>query len=307
MEKLYAMYGDRVGRKRMNKDITLKKPYTARGLCIVTGENKPDVAQSRIARSLIIELTQNSIDLDKLSVLQNNSEQLSFAMKKYIRWIIDNEKILIPSLVNLFNNLRKNQDNKHHGRTNEIINVLQIGFSSFLQFMLENNIITSVDKQELEKTAQTVLTELVEEQSIELQDLQPSQLFYDAIEQLIASNQINLLDASKGWKFGDIQYTGEHVGFYDMQTKLYYFFPNIIYKNVIQFYEKQKKKFPLTENTLWKYLKEEGFLITNDPKRCKNKKTVTKTQYTVVQIKARTEQIHTLQTEGLLKHPIPIF
>lgn len=288
------MYGDRVGRKRMNKDISLRMPYTARGLCIVTGESKPDVAQSRIARSLIIELKQDSIDLDKLAVLQNNSEQLAFAMKKYIRWIIDNETILISSLVKQFNELRNKQDNKHHGRTNEIINVLELGFSAFLQFMLENGIITLTKKQELEDTSKKVLNELVEEQSLEVEDKKPSELFYAAIEQLIASNKISLLDVRKARPFEETKSGGEHTGFYDIDTKTYFFFPSVIYNAVVQFYEKQHLKFPLNESTLWKYLKEEGFLITNDPKRCKNKKTVNKTSYTVVQIKAREEQIHSI-------------
>ena len=56
-EKLFGMYGDRAGRDRMSQDgKTLKKPYIARGLCIVTGESFPNVAQSRLARAIVFQM-----------------------------------------------------------------------------------------------------------------------------------------------------------------------------------------------------------------------------------------------------------
>ena len=43
-------FADRVGRGRMNSDTSLRETYIPRGLCIVTGEEVPNLGQSATAR-----------------------------------------------------------------------------------------------------------------------------------------------------------------------------------------------------------------------------------------------------------------
>lgn len=80
-------YGDRVGRGRMNSDISLRQSYIPRGLCIVTGEDVPALGQSATARILSIELQRGQVDLSLLTQLQKQSHLLAETMAGYIEWL----------------------------------------------------------------------------------------------------------------------------------------------------------------------------------------------------------------------------
>lgn len=260
--------GDRTGRTRMSQNgKALKTPYEARGLCIVTGETVPDVAQSRIARSLIVNIKEDSIDLAKLTDLQNNTEELSFAMMKYIEWIIANEDEIRKSSKEQFYELRLKQDKSVHGRTSETAIVNILGFTFFTQFLLENNVIDNVKKQELDDECYNTLTKLVARQSQEIVDLKPTEMFYNALEQLFATNTISVVDYHTGKTVREISATGQEVGCYDSKKNLYYFYPTVIYNAVQKFYANGNIKFPINAKSLWKYLLEEGSLYRTDKRR----------------------------------------
>ena len=80
-------YGDRVGRGRMNADTSLKESFVPRGLCIVTGEDVPNLGQSATARLLTLDLKRGDVDLNKLSAMQAKSYLLSECMAGYIDWL----------------------------------------------------------------------------------------------------------------------------------------------------------------------------------------------------------------------------
>lgn len=262
-EKLFGMYGDRAGRDRMSQDgQTLKSPYIARGLCMVTGESFPDVAQSRLARAIIVDIKKDSIDLSKLSNLQDNKEQLAFSMKKYIEWIIENEADIRKYSRRKMKELQQaTQNNDIHGRTNEAVNVMTIGFIIFLNFLQEYSIINIEQKKELEDICYKTLLSVAEKQAQEIDDSNPVNMFVSALEQLYTTNRIYLKDYNDCTKteFDNITL----VGFVDNKASeegLYYFFPDILYKEVVKFYKEQDIKFPISKSALWKYLDTEGYL-----------------------------------------------
>lgn len=197
MEKIFAMYGDRVGRKRMTRDAEIKVPYVARGLCIVTGEMIPEVAQSRIARSIITTIKQDSIDLKKLAELQKNKEELAYCMMNYIRWIIDNEDKIIKYAKTTLEKINSNTSLKAHGRTIETSNILWIGFTIFTQFLMEFKVLDVTEKNKLDDIADKVLNELAEGQTQYVEELKPTDMFYDAVEELINSAKIRILDINE--------------------------------------------------------------------------------------------------------------
>lgn len=271
MEKLYAMYGDRIGRSRMSQDgITLKSGYTARGLCIATGEMIPEVAQSRIARSLIVTVQQNSIDNSKLSELQDNQEELAFCMKTYINWLIQNIDRIIEYSKTSFKELRKAQSTANHGRTNEISAVINIGFTLFTQFLLEHNVIDNDRKLYLDGQAENVFKELVEEQTQEITELKPTEIFYSILGELISTNKVSYIDLTSGKSSRSDFTTPDFIGYYDSRKQRYYLYPDTVYKAISEHYHKSTNKgFPVNAKTLWRYLAEEGDLRQNDKKRYK--------------------------------------
>lgn len=262
-EKIFGMYGDRAGRDRMSQDgKTLKSPYVARGLCIVTGESFPNVAQSRLARAIIVDIKQNSINLNKLSELQYNKDKLAFCMMQYIKWIIDNEgKIRAFAREKMKKLQHETQNNDIHGRTNEAVNVMTISFTLFLSFMLENETITYEQKEELENICYSTLIEIAERQAQEIDNTSPVQMFVSAIEQLYTTKQIYLKDYNE---CNDTEYDNTTlIGYVDNKSGeegLYYFFPELTYRAVVKFYKEQDIKFPISKSALWKYLDTEGYL-----------------------------------------------
>ncbi len=288
MERLYAMYGDRIGRTRMSQNgKTLKLPYVARGMCIVTGETVPDVAQSRIARSLIVNVKEDSIDLNRLTELQNNIEELAFCMKNYIKWIIQNEDNIKAFAKKNFQVLKAKQNKNAHARTNEIANVLTIGFSLFTQFLSDNKVIDNIRKEELDKSCYQTLLKLVENQTQEIIELKPTEMFYNALDQLFATKNISIVDYETGEKIDGMSEGGLNVGYYDNNEDLFYFFPNVIYNAICKFYSNGNVKFPINARTLWKYLLEEDKLYRTDNRRYTIQRRVNGKNQSVVAIRPK--------------------
>lgn len=267
IQEVYAMYGDRTGRTRMKQDTTLRSTYIARGVCFITGETIPDVPQSRIARSITINVKEDSIDLAKLTKLQENSEELSFCEKKYIEWIIQNEIQIMEQAKIIYKNIRLKQKEGIHGRTIELLASLMIGFKCFTLFMLDKNIITTDEKNNLDEEAYNTMEKLVEQQTQMVQELKPTEMFYNALEQLFATNSISVKDYYSKEVVEYISMGGISVGYYDNKEELFYFYPDIIYSQIQNFYNHTGNKFPINKTTLWKYLFEEGNLYRTDKSR----------------------------------------
>lgn len=259
-EKLFAMYGDRTGRDRMSSDgKTLRGSYTARGLCIVTGETFPKVAQSRLARTILLNMKPGNVDLKKLKDVQNDIDYLSKSMRLYIEWIINNEKFIIDFAKEQQEMLELEfQDENLHGRTSEATIMLMIGYKIFLQFQKAHNVIDDLAYSEKEKWGVSILKEIAEEQNQEIQVENPVEMFAEAVVQMYASERVQIIDY-------DIPCNTNSrttlVGFYDGTHGFYYFIPDTIYKEVVKFYREQGIKFPVTKRTLIKMLYDEGYLF----------------------------------------------
>ena len=289
VEKLFGMYGDRTARGRMSQDgSSLKKSYTARGLAIITGETIPEVAHSRIARSIIINLKPDSINLAKLSYIQDNLELLSLAMRKFIELIISNEQKLKETIKTKYNELNNSSNIAKHGRTNEIANILKLGFYIFTEFLASYSIISENEQHNISLNADYAIDELVKQQSDEVEKLEPTQMFFNAFEELIATHSI-YVDTINPFRvqqmpFPDSNYRSELVGFYNKDKDCYYLYPQKIYTSIVDYYSKENIKFPISEKSLWRYLLEEGFLYRTDKTRYTVQRDIYGKKRTVVEI-----------------------
>ena len=268
LEKLYGIFGDRSSKSRISPNLKKLRPtYTARGLCIITSEIIPELSEGRLFRSIIVNIKKSDIDLSKLTVIQNNKEELAFAMKLFIKWIIKNETEIRAKAKQMMQNLQSRQDNSIHGRTNESVNTMTIGFTFFLQFMLENEIIDKAEYKKMQDEAYSTLKAITDNQIEELGDITPVAMFYNAIEELLHTNKIYLLDYKTGKPLNDTK--GLMVGYLDNEEKEYYFFENTIYSEVCKFYSGKGNKFPISKLSLWKYLRE-GNLLHRTEKQKRN-------------------------------------
>lgn len=258
-EKLLAMFGDRTGRDRMNQDgKTLRSPYVARGQCIVTGESFPEISQSRLARSFVVEVHKDSIDLKKLSVIQTNREHLAYAMMCYIKWIIENSKSVMEKATDINNTLYKQKDDSVHGRLNETVTALYIGFSTFVDFLIANGVMTSKEGTALLENALAVFNENAKVQMLDVEDTNPVSMFQNALEQLYITDKVFVKNFHKP---DNNIYAGSHIGYIDDIKNEYLFFPDVLYGEIVRFYNAQGIRFPISKASLWKYLDDAGILL----------------------------------------------
>ena len=103
-------------------------------------------------------------------------------------------------------------------------------------------------------------------------------MFYNALEELLQTNEISVKDVSRNLQIGG----GKNVGFYSSELKLFYLHQSKIFNEISRFYN---NKFPVPQNTLWRYMVEEGFLYRTDKKRYKVSRTFNKQSYSVLEIK----------------------
>ena len=84
--RLLRAQGNLAGRARLNSDLTERAAFYPRGIIISTGEQHPP-GQSLLARTLVIELDHEEIDITALTNIQKQAGRLAHAMAGYIRWL----------------------------------------------------------------------------------------------------------------------------------------------------------------------------------------------------------------------------
>lgn len=213
-ESLFGLYGDRQARSRMRQDgKTVKMGFPARGMCIVTGESFPTFAESRTARALIIELLRGDIDLNLLSKSQMNKEELSFCMKEYILYLIENADGIIKASKDKFIKYR-NEANEglSHGRIPEIVATEYMAFEIFLVFAIENGVITEEQKKELAKTAWKYLKEAGR--------LYPGEKNRNTTRRSVDGKLITVIDVNASDVFGELaRLPGEYISRFETYTE----------------------------------------------------------------------------------------
>ena len=115
-ESILEMARDKQGRSRIKqngKDI--RKSYSSRGILMATRENFPNFVESRVARSVIVEIEKGDLRLNILSYLQYNKHKLDICMREYIKWIIVNYDKIKEKRKNDFTRYREkfNRDFSH--------------------------------------------------------------------------------------------------------------------------------------------------------------------------------------------------
>ena len=289
-EKIVAMYGDRVGRGRMASDgKTARNPYSARGLCIATGELIPNIALSRLARTIIINIKPDSVNTNKLTILQNNKEKLAFSMMKFIQYTIVNEELIITNARNRMLELQANPNNNIHGRTQEAINVMIIAYEMFVDFMKKHLIINEKESETMKLEANNVLLEIANLQQEEIKQSDPINMFYAGIKSLLNINKIWFKDYKTGEVIGNPNAT--FVGYIDKDKGFYYLLKNVIYREVSNLYASNNEKFPVSLLTLLRAMRDAELIYMQKKDRFEVERTEPSlgTKKMVIAIKIRDE------------------
>ena len=284
-ESIFGMAGDKQGRSRMKqngKDI--RKSYSARGIIMATGENFPNFAESRVARSVIVEIEKGDLKLDVLASIQARKIDLNICMREYIKWIIINYDRISNAIKEGFTRCREkfNKDFSH-ARIPENMASLYIGCEIFLQFAKEMEVIDVGNKMERLLITYNALLSLAQKQSIKTEDAKPDKMFFYAIQEMIASGEAYFKVYLDEDRCQSSPYA-TFLGCYDSTKGLYYLIPGVTYKAVVQYYEKQNMKFPLNQAALWGYLKKHSCIAIAESDRNTIRRKIGKENISVIAV-----------------------
>ena len=258
-QKLLRAFGDRQGRARMNSDLTIRRAYVPRGMCMVTGEDLPDVGESGAARYFAIELKRGDLDKEKLSYLQSHSGDFSAAMAAYVEWLASHSHMFTKGVRTEFETLRKEATRSgEHGRFAESVAWLQIGYSAFIRFAVESGVMTQQQADKESGDCWQILNRIANEQAKRTSEERPAIRFTMIFADLLASRSVFCRH------FSCVDITprdGSMVGWEDCDH--YYLLPGEIYRQVAKFAQAQGGRFPVSERRLWSHLATEGILETD--------------------------------------------
>lgn len=273
-QKILRMYGDRIGRGRLKSTIEFQKEYPPRGMALVTGEDTPK-GQSSVARFLGVEILNGNVNLEKLTLAQNQGHLLSQAMVGYINWLRPQMDTLPTRLAKQFHDLREIfQSNAIHGRIGESAAWLHIGYSMMLSYMEYAGILSSEQSRILREEAQNILTLLVHKQGRMVRREQPSDLFANVLSELLTTKKVRVDALKIGQRSDDLfNIEGEKIGWYD--DTFYYLLPEATYNCIFKFLKTRGEVIPVTAKTLWKQLQEANIIRVemneNRVQRCPKK------------------------------------
>jgi len=250
-------YGDRVGRGRMRSDISLRESYIPRGLCIVTGEDVPNLGQSATARLLTLELKRDKVDLNKLTALQSEADKLTAAMAGYIKWLSPQMNDLPSKIRSMFPELRKMAAGNAHGRIPETAASLYIGVSSMLSYFAEIGAITEEQQASIAERSWQIFMDLADQQGRRIYEDAPAEKFLSALRELITARKVTVRHIN------DLSCSDSGMECIGWKDDLYYYLlPGLTYNAVCQFYHQQGGVFSVGESTLWKHLEMSGMIYT---------------------------------------------
>jgi hypothetical protein len=316
-DQLLRGQGNSSGRGRMRANGSLKPENYPRGLIISSGEDIPK-GQSLRARTMIIEVARNDIDLNKLTMAQANAEMGIHAqgMAAYLKWLaekVDSLKVYLALRREELRDCARKGFKFSHDRTPDNQASLALGWETFLNFAKDSNAISDSQYEELKTRGWNTLGEVAQAQGAHYIGEEPATRFMELLDATITSGHAHIAsieDEAKpdnparwGWRehtTGSGEFLrnnwhpyGDRIGWVDDKENLF-LDPHSSFAAVQKMAKDQGTSISISPQTLWKRLDEKGLLLSKDATRKRN--TIRKTI-----MEKRREVLH-IKLDGLYAH-----
>ncbi|NMC31228.1 MAG: hypothetical protein GYA36_02050 [Veillonellaceae bacterium] len=269
-EIILGGYGDRMGRGRLTSDVQLRQDKIPRGLCLVTGEDLPELSQSRLARLFAVELKSGDMDFAKITRAQEQTDLLPVCMAAYIDWLRPQIDQLAEEFRKAYPAIRSSfSDVGAYGRIPSNAAWLMIGAEAALQYMTEIGAMSIDQAEEYRAGFRQTLQVLAVEQGRRVAEDSPSVKFTSALRELVATGRCIVREIDDGRTFSAEPGT-DLIGWQD--EAWLYLLPDTIYKAVVQFFNGQGLCFPVAAKTLWKHLDAAGVIRAGEDSRTELKR-----------------------------------
>lgn len=276
-DRIMRAVGNQAGRARLTETSSMQETMFPRSLILSTGEDTPEGHSVR-GRMMITELSPGDITPGNLTAAQKIKPALNETMSAFLAWIaqdLDNARGNIESLVT---DWRDQHLSVGHTRTPTSLAKLISGLWLFSEFTKDHGA-TESWADEMFDAGQSVLVDVANRQQQYLQSADPAAQYVQALRGIFSglaahakSKQggIPTNALSLGWtQVGTEDYKphGQRIAWEDQQDKILYVDAQAGYDALRRF---QRNAITLTRPTLYKRLREAGYLKMTDTTRQRN-------------------------------------
>ena len=265
-QSIMRAYGDRTGRGRLRSDCAPMDSRPPQGNAIITGEFPPDIGESGTARYFSLELHDGDVDLDELTMFQEQAEKGAFqrCMFSFVEWLKECclctkelETKFISALKNQFEARRsvfRKACPNCHGRVPESATWLEIGMELFFSFAAYRLKFQKSDFDDYRNKFHEILVQLCKQQAENIRQDKPTHKFIRKLYALLESSQCCLLS-----RYTTDDYIPPNcIGYED--DMFLYLHSEPAHRLVRKFCEEQGEAFSVGQRALLKQLAEDGLL-----------------------------------------------
>ena len=257
---MLTAYGDSASRGRLNADLKAASSQPPGGVCIITGEDAPNVTESGTARCYTVEIKQTDIPVsDALNQVQaaGSSGLLSEAMRAYVEYLSHfSEDELVKTLSDAFVKYRAQTTAAlpgAHGRLANAAAHLWLSLRCALDCFVAYGAIPQAESDVYFEDGKRAILDNVAIQQEDMKQEEAPRMYLQAIHELLISGKCQLYcaDLTAAPMY-------EIIGFYD--DKYLYLLPGIAFNAVESYYRERRTSFPIEKSALEKRLDEEKLL-----------------------------------------------
>jgi hypothetical protein len=288
-ERLIRGTGNAAGRLRMRADGMLRPPKPPRALVVATGEDVPR-GHSITARLCVLTLRRGAVDLARLSACQRDAAagRYAAAMAGYLGWLAPQyaavRAMFEPERVELRDRF---VGRFPHARTPDIVANLLLGLRRLLDFAAAAGVIDAAGQAALWARGEVAFRAVAADQGEHQRAADPVERFPEVVAAVVSSGrgflaggdgrEPGLPPAPEAWgwerrefRAGDdaratFHPRGRKIGW--VAGDVLYLDPDATYAAVVELARDQGQAYPLTQQTLYRRLKEAGVLLRTDGDR----------------------------------------
>jgi hypothetical protein len=252
--RLLRAQGNLAGRARLRSDLTERSAFYPRGIIISTGEQHPP-GQSLLARTLVIELDRDDIDLATLTGIQEQAGHLVYAMAGYLRWLAPQMDDMPGLLHEAFTAARtKATGGAEHLRIPEAAAHLWLGLHCGLTYAQEIGAIDHAGADQLLKDSWDAFIQICRDQVLVVEQEDPVRRFLTVLHTILTQGRAIIVatDETPPEPKSGVDF----LGWFD--SDWLYLMPEATFAAVVRFCRDGGEHFPIRQERLKKDLAKVG-------------------------------------------------
>lgn len=196
-QRIVRNVGNQAARGRLRADLRQRPDRPPRGVVVATGEDVPPGA-SILARLVVVDVPKGSVDLDRLTQLQENGSRLPHAMRGYVDWLRTKPSSFPDALFKRRQTLRAElSTDGAHLRQSDALATLALGFEALLGFARSVGVLDQAQFDERRSLGIAALRTVGEQQSQLQHQVSPAHRFVEELSAMLAQGRVELVPRDK--------------------------------------------------------------------------------------------------------------